>query len=449
MFKRSRTWALMAALLPWTPACLEGEHTLVIVEEDVLLPVGRPTGAWETLLADGSEESVHHADDVVGVELRVPKGWSVVPDPYLWDTYGIVIAEPHIEDGVVHGISAVLRVAIDYGARPADVEQRIADKRADFPDVELKRGEHVVDGMPAAMLGPIPGGQVTTNLYFSSDDRVYRVTYYGEGLDERGHALIDTLSFSEPTRGVESLGLLDANSPEALFGGPLPEESSRTPSEAGVGPVLDVEGLDEEPTFEAMAGEYRLNNGCWTQPTGFFLQIAHSWDANGNGWSTMGTPNFWGDNTHGNWGMGRCYSGYHTNDLYAIDYYLRVGDRLFSPLRSGYVTYAGWDPEGWWNYGKMVVIRSPNGKYVSLSAHLNTVNVVAGQYVTDNTLIGRAGSTGYAAPYPHVHQVYYRWPKYSWGRPYGGQGLKPTALRYLGHGGGVYRSFWKGKRASW
>src|SRR4029453_2860425 len=101
----------------------------------------------------------------------------------------------------------------------------------------------------------------------------------------------------------------------------------------------------------------------------------------------MGTPNFWGERTHGNWGLGRCYSNYYTNDLYAIDYYLRVGDRLYSPFEDGYVMYAGWDPNSWWNYGRMVVIATPSGKYVSLSAHMSYVNVVPGQRVNRNTLI--------------------------------------------------------------
>jgi hypothetical protein len=242
-----------------------------------------------------------------------------------------------------------------------------------------------------------------------------------------------------PTRTVAELDLLPADSPQARFGADAPQPNvPRDP--------------DQESTAIPTAGgwnEWPIGNGCWGQPSGLFLQTTHSRDANGTGWSRMGTPNFWGDNTHGNWGLGRCNSGFYTNDLYAIDYYLRRGDRLYSPMADGIVTYAGWDPDGWWNYGKMVVIRSPGGKYWSLSAHLSFVNVVPGQRVTRNTLIGWAGSTGYAAPYPHVHQAYYRWASTSFGRPYGGQGLMPSRLRFLGNGGGAYTSFWQGRWTSW
>jgi murein DD-endopeptidase MepM/ murein hydrolase activator NlpD len=97
----------------------------------------------------------------------------------------------------------------------------------------------------------------------------------------------------------------------------------------------------------------------------------------------------------------------------------------------------------------MVVISTPNGKFWSLSAHLSGINVSVGQSVDEDTLIGWAGSTGFADPYPHVHQVFYRWPSSSFGRPYGGRGLKQTHLTYIGHGGGVYHSFSKGKWTSW
>jgi hypothetical protein len=295
----------------------------------------------------------------------------------------------------------------------------------------------IIGGRSAVVLGPVPGGQVSTNVYLTAGDRLYRVNYYAETLDAVGTSLIESMRFDEPARTVESLGL-----------------SRELPKPASLGSISFA--LEhEDPCDSAVsiasvtASEAQLANGCWAQPGDFFIQTTHSRDANGTGWSRMGTPNFWGERTHGDWGLGRCVSNYYTNDLYAIDYYLREGDRLFSPFRAGYVQYAGWDPENWWNYGIMVVIASPNGKSWSLSAHLSAANVVAGQYVDEDTLIGWAGSTGYAAPYPHVHQVFYRWASSSFGRPYGGQGLKQTKLDYLGNGGGAYTTFAKDKWASW
>ena len=383
-------------------------------------------------------DAVEVEDDVVGVALSFPSSWQVVRDPYLFRDHGFVLAEE--TPGDQHGVVPVARIAIEHEAAPGDVPALVAALRAEFPDVELEEWQVEVGGLPAVAVGPVPGGQPSVAIFAEADDAVLRIHYYQEAIDRRGAALLDGIRFVPRQRPVEALPLVRADSPEALFGGPRPVPNIPRGGAEDEGPLLD-------PT--AAAAEYRLANGCWAQASAFFIQTTHSRDANGTGWSRMGTPNFWGDNTHGNWGLGRCASGYYTNDLYAIDYYVRRGDRLYSPFDGGTVMYAGWDPHGWWNYGKMVVIVDPTGKYWSLSAHLSYVNVVPGQRVNRDTLIGWGGSTGYAAPYPHVHQAFYRYASHSRGRPYGGRGLMQTRLRYLGNGGGAYTSFWKGRWASW
>lgn len=374
-------------------------------------------------------------DDVVGVSLAYPSRWRVLHDPYLFETHGFVLAEEGT-DG--HGVTPIARIAIDHQASPQDLDARVAALRAEFPDVDLEQWTVEVDGRDAVALGPMPGAQPSIAIFVPGDGVLLRLRYYAEAIDERAADLLSHMRLVTPARTVAELDLLPADSPQARFGADAP--AANIPRTSG-----------EEPEAEVAAawGEWPIGNGCWGQPSSLFLQTTHSRDANGSGWSRMGTPNFWGDNTHGNWGYGRCNSPIYTNDLYAIDYYLRPGDRLYSPLADGYVVYAGWDPEGWWNYGNMVVIATPGGKYWSLSAHMSFVNVVPGQHVTRNTLIGWAGSTGYAAPYPHVHQVYYRWASTSFGRPYGGQGMMPSRLRYLGQGGGAYTQFWQGRWTSW
>lgn len=400
---------------------------------------GDPAGPSRSLFDPATPGSIALADDVLGVELSVPARWQVVRDPYLFETHGFVLAEAS-ETDETHGPVPVARVALDYDASPDDLEARVAEKRAEFPGVELEAQELDVGGRRAIALGPLPGGQPSIAVFLATDDALYRVHYYAESIDARGADLLAHLRFVPRGRAVAELALLPASSPLALFGDVAPRKNEpREEGEATAGLIALGDGWNE----------FAMGDGCWGQPSDLFLQTTHSRDANGSGWSRMGTPNFFGDNTHGNWGLGRCASGFYTNDLYAIDYYLRPGDRLYSPMADGYVTYAGWDPEGWWNYGKMVVIVSPNGKYFSLSAHLSYVNVVPGQRVNANTLIGWAGSTGYAAPYPHVHQAYYRFAQTSRGRPYGGRGMMPTRLRYLGAGGGAYTSFWQGRWASW
>ncbi len=384
-------------------------------------------------------------DPVLGVSLTHPAAWRVVHDPYLFKTYGFILQGAPADPTDGHGRSAVARIAMHYNATPDQLEAVIQAKQAEYPEVPMTRASvKVGPGLSGIAIGPIPGGQVSTNIYVAANERVYQINYYGEKLDAQAHALLGSIRFSRPTRSVASLNLVDGNSEEALRGG-HPQYSVSDPKRAeGAATHQDEPGI--------MAGEYQLADGCWAQPTTFFIQTTHSWDANSHenpGWSRMGTPNFWGENTHGNWGLGKCTSTYYTNDYYAIDYYLNTGDRLYNPFKEGYVTYAGWDPDNWWNYGRMVVIKNPSGKFWSLSAHMSGINVSAGQYVTDATLIGWAGSTGYADPYPHVHQVFYRYAQTSYGRPYGGQGVRQTALTFLGNGGGVYSNFAKWKWTSW
>lgn len=394
-------------------------------------------------------------DPVLGVSVEVPASWTLAQDPVLFETYGFVLQEPDLDPHDAHGGLPIARIALAHRAGAGTAAEQADAKMAEYPDVPMNRWEVEIDGRRGIAVGPVPGGMASVNVYVDVEDRVYRVLYFRDRLDQTGREILAGIRFSDPSRRVADLGLPDASvfqrAGQEDSDVPLPEEPEALP-----GDQPDEEARQRLITLENAlpAGSnrlqgYTMSNGCWSQPTWFFIQSSHGPDANGTGWSQMGTPNFWGQNTHGNWGMGACNAAYYTNDLYAIDFYLRSGDRLYSPFRRGYVVYAGWDPENWWNYGNMVVIATPGGQYWSLSAHLSYVNVYAGQYVTDATLIGWAGSTGYADPYPHVHQVFYRYPNTSYGRPYGGQGVKQTALTYLRGGGGTYYDFYKWKWTSW
>jgi hypothetical protein len=396
-----------------------------------------------TLAQNGGPKQT--SDPVLGVSLSHPANWKVIHDPYLFKTYGFVLQGPAADPHDDHGRTPVARIAMAYDAQPNQIEALVQAKQAEYPDVAMNRWSvNVGPGLKGVAIGPVPGGQVSINVYVAAQGRVYQINYYGEQLDAQARALLSSLRFSSPSKSIAALNLVDADSEEALRGNRSQVVTADPKRAEAAAAIQDNPGV--------MAGETQLANGCWTQPTTFFIQTTHSWDANSHdrpGWSVMGTPNFWGQNTHGNWGLGKCDHTYYTNDYYAIDYYLNVGDRLYSPFKEGYVTYAGWDPDNWWNYGKMVVIKNPSGKFWSLSAHMNAINVSKGQYVTDATLIGWAGSTGYADPYPHVHQVFYRYALTSAGRPYGGQGVKQTTLTFLGNGGGVYSNFFDGKWTSW
>ncbi|MDP9478538.1 MAG: M23 family metallopeptidase, partial [Actinomycetota bacterium] len=202
-------------------------------------------------------------------------------------------------------------------------------------------------------------------------------------------------------------------------------------------------------------GEYQIAEGCWRATSTFYFQTQHGSGANksaddgiSTGFTKVGRPNYWGEYTHGSLGYGRCASTYYTNDYYGIDYPLNKGDYVFSPFSGGTVTFAGRNTSHA-NYGIFVVIKSSNGKYVSMSAHLNSLaaGIRPGAVVNADTVIGYAGDTGdpnIPVGEPHLHQAFYRYPAFKPdGSPYGGRGLQAIYHRYVGTaartGPGVYQ----------
>ena len=68
---------------------------------------------------------------------------------------------------------------------------------------------------------------------------------------------------------------------------------------------------------------------------------------------------------------------------------------------SGKVIYSGW----YGGYGKVVILDHGvvNGKPITtLYAHMNTIKVSNGQYVTKGQVLGLEGTTGYSTG-PHCH----------------------------------------------
>jgi len=79
------------------------------------------------------------------------------------------------------------------------------------------------------------------------------------------------------------------------------------------------------------------------------------------------------------------FSSYHLG----IDVAASVGTPVWAS-DSGTVIYAGWNDSG---YGNLIVIDHNNG-YSTVYAHLNSLNVGCGDYVSNGQPIGYSGSTG-------------------------------------------------------
>lgn len=399
--------------------------------------------------------------EAVGADIVHPAEWNVEREPYTFDdTYGYTLWYPDSDAAHDHGGKPALRVARAYGLQPEDVEGEVEAVLADYPDLPHRREKvDVAREHEGVAVGPVPGSTPYTAVYVPVNGRVYKINVYaddpeGRGLDDRSKALLADVRFEQPSRSVGSLGLPGANSPEALYPSGSEaraierQEEEKTPEGSTATAPENGSSATASRVTAKGGGEERIAEGCWEADPGFFVQTQHGSGANGasgdgipTGWSSVGLPNFWGQYTHGDLGYGRCTEPYNTNDKFAVDYPLNRGNYVFSPFSCGTVTYAGRN-QTHADYGIFVSIKACNGKYVNLSAHLDSLGLkngerlTKGDKVTRDTVIGYAGDSGggnIAVGRVHVHTAFYRYPKTNPdGSPYGGAGLQVTRNRYVG-----------------
>jgi murein DD-endopeptidase MepM/ murein hydrolase activator NlpD len=407
----------------------------------------------------GSARIERTGGDVVGASVAHPKGWSVQREPYTYDgTYGFTLWRPETGEPHDHGGTPAMRVALAPEMRPGQIEGEVKETLA-YYDGELPVGRSEVsvgaEGHRGVAVGPIPGSTPSTEVYVPVNGRVYRITVYAEepgeeGLDAGDKELLSGVRFEPPSRAARSLGLPEANAPEALYPSGAEARAVRL-REDEKDPTGEAPPPDDslEPSGDGSlqrsggVGEVRIAEGCWRADPRYYVQTQHGYKANSNpndgiptGWSPIGIPNFWGQYTHGNLGYGRCTEPYYTNDKYAVDYPLNRYDYVFSPFSCGRVTFAGRNRTHA-DYGIFVSIRACNGKYVNLTGHLVALRkgLNRGDKVTRDTVIGYAGNTGGSVPVGrvHIHTAFYRYPKANAdGSPYGGAGLQITRNRYVG-----------------
>lgn len=387
----------------------------------------------------------------VGAALSHRADLTVEREDYTLDgTYGFTLWEPEERETSEHGGTPVVRVAIAPDMKPGQIEGAVRSRLEELSDVPARRQDVRVGKKryKGVAVGPIPGSTPSVEVYVPVQGRVYQINLYREKLDAEGKKLLAEVEFSPPSRPVSSLDLPEGEDGKTLQtrGDPAlvkkelearrPAEeptTSRTTSEADTSATRTASAAQPTPVYE----EYRMANGCWRARSTFPIQTQHGAYANGTGWTQLGVPNYWGQYTHGNLGYGRCNNANYTNDYHAIDYPLRKGDVVFSPFAGGTVTFAGRNSSHK-NYGIFVVIRSDNGKYYSMSAHLNGLarGIVRGARVNYGTIIGFAGDSGdpsIPVGQPHLHQAFYRYPRLlADGSPYGGAGLQVLYHRFTG-----------------
>ena len=420
-----------------------------------------------------SGPSKRAAGAAVGASVSHPAGWHVEHERYTYDgSYGYTLWRP--DTGEKHGGTPAARIARAYGIEPGGIDERVRERISDHPGLKIERGEIPVgeEGLEGVTVGPIPGSTPSVEVYVEDKGSVYQINVYGENLDPEDEKLLSSLRFDGPSESIGSLGLKDGKKAESHYGKGTSKpsnkelEARRAAAEQATGEA-PAKMASAGATVGAMAlsassvpvyGEAQIEEGCWRSASTFFYQTQHGYGANRNtsdgiatGYSVIGRPNFWGQYTHGSLGYGRCTSTYYTNDKFAVDYPLNRGDYVFSPFKSGTVTFAGRNTSHA-NYGIFVVIRDSDGRYVGLSAHLSSLasGIRPGATVTADTVIGYAGDTGdpsIPVGEVHLHQAFYRYPSFKTdGSPYGGQGLQAIYHHYVGTsagtGPGVYQFGW-------
>ena len=407
-------------------------------------------------------------NEAVGASLVHPDNLVPAYDEHTFDgTYGFMLwkqkrrSARHYEGG-----TPLVRVALAYDLGPEEIEPTVQEKLEAYSDLPMSHEEVSVGQrkLRGVAIQSIPGSIPSLEVYVPVDDRVYQIKIYNEDLDKEAKELLASLEFNPVSRSVYSLGLPDASVPETFYAEDDQElvERERTARAAARSKLTPEEALEAAalPQFP----ESQIGEGCWRAASSFFFQTQHGMYANSpygdgidTGYTIVGRPNYWGEYTHGALEYGRCVHTHRTNDMYAIDFPLAVGDPIFSPFKKARVTWACKHPD-YANYGIFVVTQaydsagtSPH-RYWNMSAHLSALKegIRPGAIVTDEDIIGYAGATGdpsIPVGEPHLHSAFYRKPLSNGGRPYGGQGLQVIYHHYVGTatgtGPGIYTFGWK------
>lgn len=401
---------------------------------------------------------VRVSDPVLGVTLEYSPEWRVHHDPVLTGTYGFLLADAANE-------VAIARVALDYDAKPGELDALIQAKIEQYPRTQITRSEiDLGQGLKGTALSPVPGAVPHTLVYLTANGHVYQVRLFEESLSERSKQILASMRFDKPSKDIQSLGLetaeanVEKHRPEQL---PAPNAKRQAANELAISKAKKAErqGEGDVSTESVDTGDYC---GAY-QDDWLYWQI--QWDdtayfyAGSRGWSQMSGNggSWWGENYH----VGICYSDY-ANSYYAIDYPLQTGAYVYAAF-AGTVTFAGWGYDGWETLGMHVDVRSSQDASVfNINAHLSEIWVTPGQYVGAGTIIGRAGGTGgpWAA---HLHTKVDQGAQFAYsGQLYGGHSMRPYSVRCYncgsdtydykatdGYGGGYYTSFWRNRWTMW
>ncbi|MBN2003401.1 MAG: M23 family metallopeptidase [Anaerolineae bacterium] len=377
----------------------------------------------QDLPPEAAVKTTSYEDAVLGVQISYAPELRRLQDEYLFPAYGFTLVDQ--DDRLV------LRVGWLHQATSGDVEKLAEQAIMNHPDLDIRKANVAVGGQPGIAVYPLPGIEPVTCIYVLAHDRVYEIFYGREFLDGQGIALLKSMTFMPAQASLADLKLPE---PDGMDISELAEALSR--SESG----------DESQDTSDIATTAGAN--CVNWPTSKFMRVPLSSSVNGTGYANAG-PSYYGQGMHLN-----CNKTNRSNDYHALDFSMRSGDTILSPV-SGTVVYFGWTYGGYSTYGRVVIIDAGGG-YQYMAAHLKGYGSVAypGQQISSGAVIGSAGGSGNQQDdywSVHLHHVFYKNATFdSSGKAmYGGQGVEPRHVRYYRNGTKYYETITNGMQMSW
>lgn len=156
-----------------------------------------------------------YRNDVLGIALAHAPGQEVLEPDYLGTDYGVILVDADRQPLLqIHWLFS--------DTRP--LATLVEEELAEYAESGTVRAAITVGGVEGVMLSPVPGEVANTAVYLTPNERLIRLLYPQEALNDAGRCLLQGLTFYPPTQTLDSLGLTPAG--EALNDTPPEEDLS-------------------------------------------------------------------------------------------------------------------------------------------------------------------------------------------------------------------------------
>lgn len=144
-----------------------------------------------------------YTNPILGIELTTTNAPCVHEPDYLADSYGFGLSNPDIGNAIVN-------INWLYQAAPDQLETIVQQTIKKYPQLDVTHETVTVNGIEGIALWPLPGMEATTQIYLVANERLYHLIFWSAPLDEQAQAILENLSFIEPTQTLDMLNLSEA-----------------------------------------------------------------------------------------------------------------------------------------------------------------------------------------------------------------------------------------------